>query len=289
MKKKVIYKGVATAVITPFKNGEIDYGALGNILEYQISAGIDALVIAGTTGEAATLTKKERLELFGFSTGVIKGRVPVIFGCGTNCTSSSIEYVKAAESMGASGALIVTPYYNKGTKTGLEEHYKAIANSTNLPIILYNVPSRTGVDLPFSVIDELIKIDNIVAIKEASDSTDRLTELSARKEHITLYSGNDTQTYTTLALGGSGIISVVSNVFPKEVLKITQSFTRGDTTDALNAQYELLPICRAMFIETNPAPIKSAMSLLGFCADEMRLPMAPPCESSQAIIKNFIK
>ena len=284
MKKRVIFKGVGTALITPFCDGEIDYEALDLLIERQIAAKIDALVIGGTTGEAATLSDCERYELYRHSIDRVAGRCPVILGTGTNDTRVAIRHTQMAEELGADGALVVTPYYNKGTPRGLVEHYRRIAASTALPIILYNVPSRTGVNIGISELAELSKIENIVGIKEASDSADRLVKISALGEELPLYAGNDSQTYTALALGGVGVISVVSNLCPERVRKICESCLAGRADEARVAQQELLPLIDAMFVETNPAPIKYAMSRLGLCREDMRLPMAAVGEATRAII-----
>ena len=285
MKKKVVFRGVATALVTPFRDGGIDFDALGHIIDIQIDSGIDALVIAGTTGESSTLTEGERISLYEFSAKRVSNRVPLIFGTGTNSTASSIEYSRAAEAIGADACLVVTPYYNKGTESGIITHYEKIAEATALPIILYNVPSRTGVNLSLDAIKTLAEIPGIVGIKEAQGSTDRLTSVAALADKLTLYSGNDSQIYTTMALGGGGVISVVSNVFPKKVTSITRAYDRGQHGAALSDQLSLLPLINAMFCETNPTPVKYAMSLLGLCAPDVRLPLDTPTERSAALIK----
>lgn len=281
MKKNLIFTGVATALVTPFSDGEIDFSALGNIIDFQIGSGVDALVIAGTTGEASTLSEDERIKLFEFAKERVGGKLPLIFGTGTNDTKTAIKYTHLAERLGADGALVVTPYYNKGTESGIINHYKSIANNTDLPIILYNVPARTGVTLSISVIEALCDVDNIVAIKEASDSTDRLTALSVFSDRLTLYSGNDSQVYPTLALGGKGVISVLSNADPCEVLKITRAYFTGRSDESLAAQKAILPKIQSIFAETNPSPIKYVMKKRGFCRDEMRLPLTPPTKETR--------
>ena len=282
--KNLIFSGVATALVTPFKNGEIDFPSLSGIIDFQLKSDIDAIVALGTTGEASTLSEYERYKLYEFAAERVNGKVPLIFGTGSNDTKKSIEYTKRAEKTGADAILAVTPYYNKGTEEGIIQHYKSIANSTNLPIILYNVPSRTGVNLSISAIEELADEENIVAIKEASDSTDRLTAISVLSDKITLYSGNDSQIYPTLSLGGMGVISVLSNALPCETLKITKSFFSGDYEGSLKAQKTLLPKINALFKETNPSPIKYVMSLLGFSTDEMRLPLTTPSEKTKELL-----
>lgn len=285
MKKNQIFSGAATALITPMRHGSIDYPALAKILEGQILAGIGALVIGGTTGEAATLSDGERYELYTYVKEKVGGRVKIIFGTGTNDTRMAQRHTKVAEDIGCDGVLIVTPYYNKGTHSGVVTHYKTIAANTSLPIILYNVPTRTGVNLTVKQLEELSVLPNIVGIKEASDSADRLTEISKFGEDLYLYAGNDSQIYTTLTLGGVGVISVVSNIFPEKIKKICDRCFDGRWSEAKAEQLELFNFIRLMFKETNPAPIKYAMSLQGLCSPELRLPLCKPESATRAEIK----
>ena len=289
MKKKIIFRGTATALVTPFRNGRIDYAEVGRLIERQIERGIDAIVIGGTTGEAAVLSDRERYHLFTYSKEKINGRAKLILGTGTNDTKVAVRHTKFAEKLGCDGILTVTPYYNKGTEEGVEKHYKSIANSTSLPIILYNVPSRTGVNLGFNLLERLAKEENIVAIKEASDSIDRLVTLAGFGEELTLYAGNDSQIYPTLALGGGGVISVASNLIPEKISSICKKYFEGDFRESLSLQIEILPLVRALFLETNPAPIKYALSLRGFCRNELRLPLAPARESTRSVIDEILK
>ena len=288
MKKKEIFRGTATALITPFRDGEIDFEALGKLIEMQISAGIDCLVIGGTTAEAATLSDAERYRLFEFSAERISGRTRLIFGTGTNDTRVAKSHSRYAESVGCDGLLLVTPYYNKGTEPGIEKHYLSIAESVNLPIILYNVPSRTGVNLGFNLLERLSEHQNIVGIKEASDSTDRLVRLASMSSSLALYSGNDSQIFPTLSLGGFGVISVISNLLPKETTEITDLYFSGQVERSREIQFNLLPLISAMFLETNPAPIKYAMSKMGLCSPELRLPLSEPRESTKREIDKLI-
>ena len=288
MVKKEIFRGTATAMITPFHEGEIDYDCLGRLIDIQISAGIDALVIGGTTAEAATLTDEERYRLFEFSAERIDGKTKLIFGTGTNDTRVAIKHSKFAEKVGCDGLLLVTPYYNKGTEGGIEKHYLSIAESVNLPTLLYNVPSRTGVNLGFNLISRLADHPNIVGIKEASDSTDRLVTLASMSDKIALYSGNDSQVFPTLALGGLGVISVISNLLPRETKEMTDAYFNGDLAKAREIQFKLLPLIQTMFMETNPSPIKYAMSLLGLCSPELRLPLSEPRESTKREIERLL-
>ena len=289
MKKNQIFSGAATALITPMRRGSIDYPALAKILDGQISAGIKALVIGGTTGEAATLSDGERYELYTYVKEKVGGRVKIIFGTGTNDTRMVLRHTKAAEEIGCDGVLIVTPYYNKGTHSGVVKHYKRVAEATELPIILYNVPTRTGVNLTLKQLEELSSVPNIVGIKEASDSVDRLTEISKFGDELYLYAGNDSQIYSTLTLGGVGVISVVSNIFPEKIKKICDGCFEGRWSEAKAGQLEIFDFIRLMFKETNPAPIKYAMSLQGLCSPELRLPLCTPESATRKEIRAEIE
>jgi 4-hydroxy-tetrahydrodipicolinate synthase len=289
MKKQCIFKGAATALITPMRGEKIDYTALEKIIDFQLDGGIKTLVIGGTTGEAATLCDRERYELFRFTRSKTLGRAKLIFGTGTNDTRMAINHTKIAESIGCDGILAVTPYYNKGTHRGVLEHYRRLAGSCNLPIILYNVPGRTGVNLTIKQLEELAKIDTVVGIKEAGDSADRLCELSAFGEDLWLYAGNDTQIYQTLALGGAGVISVVSNIYPRLISDICESYFAGKAENSHRGQLDIMGFTKAMFCETNPAPIKYAMSLYGLCKKDIRLPLYPPEAKSRSLIRKECK
>lgn len=285
--KKEIFRGVGTALITPFKRGKIDYKDLEALLERQIKAGVGAVVIGGTTGEAATLEDGERYELYRATRAIVTGRCKIVFGTGTNDTRVAIKHTEMAEKVGCDGVLLVTPYYNKGTREGLYRHYKAIAECTALPIMLYNVPSRTGVDLSLELLSELSKIENIVAIKEASGRAERLAELSMLP--LGLYAGNDAETYSVLSLGGLGVVSVVSNLYPEACVELCNLFFTGEVEKSLKIQKKLLPVINSLFIETNPAPIKYAMSRAGLCDGEMRLPMWLPTEATRRKIDKVIE
>lgn len=289
MKKQPIFKGIGTALITPFKGAKIDFGALGDIIERQIEAGVGALIVGGTTGEAATLTDFERYTLFEFAKEKAAGRVKLIFGTGTNDTRAAVRHTRRADAIGCDGVLAVTPYYNKGTEDGVVMHYKEIAAATSLPVILYNVPSRTGVNLSFEQLKRLSEIDNVAAIKEAGDSIDRYVATAAMGDRLGLYAGNDTQIYTTLALGGLGVISVLSNLMPRLCVEIYESFTRGEWERARELQFSALPLICALFAETNPAPIKYAMYKNGVCENELRLPLAPVKEETERKIDSILK
>ena len=289
MKKKLIFSGAATALVTPLRHGEIDIDALDGLIERQIKGGISALVIGGTTGEAATLSDVERRDLYTHVKSRVRGRAKIIFGTGTNDTRLAIKHTRLADGIGADGLLVVTPYYNKGTFSGVTEHYKRIADATDIPIILYNVPSRTGVNLTIKQLEELSRVENIVGIKEASDSVDRLTELAGFGDELFLYAGNDTQIYATLALGGMGVISVLSNLYPEYISKICSDYFVGKRELARRAQLDAFRLSRVMFVETNPSPIKYALSLEGICSPELRLPLSPPCEAARAEIDEELR
>jgi 4-hydroxy-tetrahydrodipicolinate synthase len=288
-KKKTVFRGTATALVTPFCNGEIDFTALARLIDIQIQSGITALVIGGTTGEAATLSDGERYDLYKFCAECIRGRAKMILGTGTNDTRAALRHTKLAESLKADAALLVTPYYNKGTEEGVFQHYSLIADECDLPLILYNVPSRTGVNLGLNLLARLAERENIVAIKEASDSVDRLVDLSRLSDSLTLYAGNDSQIYPTLALGGEGVISVASNVYPRTVNEISNLYFAGKTRESLEVQKSIIPLCKALFTETNPAPVKYAMARLGMISGELRLPLYEVRESTKVQIDTAIK
>jgi 4-hydroxy-tetrahydrodipicolinate synthase len=279
MEKKLIFEGVATALITPFTDGgDIDFACLGRLIDMQIEAGIDCLVIGGTTGEAACLTDSEREMLYSYSHDRVGGRCKLILGCGSCDTRRATEYATLAARVGADGTLCVTPYYNKGTACGVISHFLTVAEGSGIPLMLYNVPSRTGVDLPISAITELAEHRGICGIKEASGSHERLVALAAMGDSLPLYAGNDSEMLTTLMLGGKGVISVVSNVLPRTVSRLVKSAAAGDIETARRLQLKLLPLIRALFCETNPAPIKALMSAIGLCGGTIRLPLTLPSE-----------
>lgn len=287
MKKTEIFRGVGTALITPFKNGKIDYPTLEELIERQIKAKTDALVIGGTTAEAATLSDKERYELFKESKKMINGRCKLIYGTGTNDTKVAVKHTRYASKLGCDGVLVVTPYYNKGTKDGIVKHYEAIADASDAPVLLYNVPSRTGVTLSIDMLERLADNEKIVGIKEASDSQERLVAVSCI-EGLALYSGNDSQIYSVLSLGGLGVISVVSNLYPKETIDICKYYFANDAKTSLKLQKALLPVINVLFLETNPAPVKYAMSCKNLCLPDMRLPMWLPTKQNRDKIDEAI-
>ncbi len=286
MSKKTLFTGAGTALITPFKNGAVDFEALGNIIDFQIDNAIDALIICGTTGEAATMPDKEHLSVIEYSVKKAAGRVPVIAGTGSNDTAHCVELSKEAESLGADGLLISTPYYNKCTQKGLLMHYDKIMEKTSSPIILYNIPGRTGMNYKIETIKELAKADQIVAVKEASGDISYLTDLVHDVPDIDVYSGNDDMIVPLLSLGGKGVISVLSNICPKETHDLCQKYFDGDVKGSFKLQMDYLDLIHALFIDVNPIPAKTAMSLMGFCDAELRLPLCEMEEKNLAVLKN---
>ncbi len=278
--KKTIFRGAATAIVTPFKNDRIDYEAFGKLLEYQIKNQIDAIVVCGTTGESATLSDSEHREIISYAVEKAAGRIPVIAGTGSNETAYSVELSKHAAEAGADALLLVTPYYNKASEKGLIKHFQTIAESTDKPVILYNVPSRTGTNISMRVYRELAKHPQIVAVKEASGDFNKIAEIAAEcGDMLDIYSGNDNQIVPILSLGGKGVISVLSNIMPKETHDMCQFFFDGNVQESTKLQLKLLDLINALFIEVNPIPIKTAMGLLGYFGDQMRLPL---CEMEDA-------
>ena len=271
-----LFKGAATALVTPFtENDEIDYASFADIIEYQIGEGIDALVVCGTTGESATLTIRERKELIAFAVSVADGRVPVIAGTGSNSTYRTVSLSEDAANAGADGLLIVTPYYNKASRSGLIEHYETVAKTVPLPIIVYNVPSRTGLNVSPEVYAELMKIDNIVGIKEANGNVSSCAKTLSLCPDAEIYSGNDADTIPIMSLGGLGVISVASNILPHMLSDMCRLFEKGENEKAARLQIMLCKLNECLFSEVNPIPVKYAMSRLGFCENILRLPLTP--------------
>ena len=271
-----IFKGAGVAIVTPFtKNNEVDYEKLGELIEFQIKEGTDSIIICGTTGESSTLTHEEHLECIRYAVKKVNKRVPVIAGTGSNCTNTAIYLSKEAQEHGADGLLIVTPYYNKATQNGLTAHFTAIAKAVDLPIILYNVPGRTGCNLLPKTVAGLVKnVDNIVGIKEASGNIKQVADIMQLTEgNIDLYSGCDEIIVPILSLGGVGVISVMSNIMPKETHDIVAKYLEGDTKGSLELQLKLLPLVDALFCEVNPIPVKKALNLMGFDVGSLRLPL----------------
>ncbi len=271
-----MFSGAFTALVTPFRNGEVDVEALENLVEFQIGQGIHGLVPCGTTGETPSMSEAEDRLVIGTVVRVANGRVPVIAGTGSNSTDMAIKYTKMAEEEGADGSLQVSPYYNKPTQEGLYRHFAAIAESTSLPIVLYNIPGRTSINISAETTARLAEIPNIVGTKEATHSMDMASDIRRLcGEDFDILSGDDSLTLPLMSLGGRGVISVAANVAPAVVSDMVNALLIGDFERGRELHYDLLPLCRALFIETNPIPVKTAASILGLCSDEMRLPMIP--------------
>ena len=285
MTKNPIFRGAATALVTPLNENGIDYVQLKKLIDWQIDQGIDALVIAGTTGEGSTLTDEEHRELFREAIKMIDGRVPAIAGTGSNDTAYAIDLTKYACELGYDAMLVVTPYYNKATQKGLIEMFTAIADASTKPLILYNVPSRTGVDIAPSTYAALADHPMIGAIKEASGNLSKVAETAHLVgDKLDIYSGNDDQIVPILSLGGAGVISVLSNPMPKETSRMCHDFFEGNIEAARKAQLDLIPLINALFSEVNPIPAKAAMAAMGFCEDYLRLPLTKMEEGHKAVL-----
>ena len=273
MYEKPLFTGVCTALVTPFLRGEVNYPMLERLLQAQLDAGINAIVVCGTTGESPTLSDCEKLELFRRSKEFVGASCKIIAGTGSNCTEHAIYLSQAAEKLGVDGLLLVSPYYNKATPAGLFAHYSAIAASVQIPCILYNVPSRTGVDIPVEVYRSLSRIPNIVGVKEASSDIVKVARILSECPGFPVWSGNDDQIVPVMALGGSGVISVLSNVAPEKTKAMADAALDGDFDTAADLQLKLLPLIRALFSEVNPIPVKAALKELGFDCGSCRLPL----------------
>lgn len=274
--KNTVFKGIATAMVTPMTATGVDYDTLARFIEFQIESGIHALVAVGTTGESATLTPAERKEVIRFTVERVNGRVPVIAGTGTNNTEHVLEYTRSACGDGADAVLVVTPYYNKATQGGLLAHYTKVADAADKPVILYNVPSRTGCNLLPATVEKLAEHPNIVGVKEASGNMAQVVDIFARcGDKIDVYSGEDGITVPMMAMGGAGSISVLSNVAPREAVAMAEKFFAGDLAGAAELQCRTLPLISALFSEVNPIPAKAAVTAMGFGTEYLRLPLTP--------------
>ena len=274
--KTPIFEGMASAIITPLNEKGIDYELFAKLVEWQIAEGIDGIVVCGTTGEGSTLTDEEHKNAIEFMVKQVAGRVPVIAGTGSNDTAYAVELTKHACQMGVDGVLTVTPYYNKATQKGLIKSFTAIADASTVPVILYNVPSRTGVNIAPKTVLELSKHPNINAVKEASGDISQIAEIAHLcGDNINIYSGNDDQVVPIMSLGGKGCISVLSNLLPKETSEMCRLFREGDVKAAAELQLKYIPLINALFSEVNPIPVKAAMAKMGFCEDYLRLPLTP--------------
>ncbi|MDE6567806.1 MAG: 4-hydroxy-tetrahydrodipicolinate synthase [Lachnospiraceae bacterium] len=286
-----IFQGAGVALITPMKdNGEINYEKLEELLEEQIAGGTDSIIICGTTGESATMSEQEHIDVIRFAIDKVNHRIPVIAGTGSNCTATAVQLSKEAEAAGADGLLVVTPYYNKATQKGLVAHYSTIADAVKVPIIMYNVPSRTGCALQPQTIAELVRnVDNIVGVKEASGDIGNVAQIMHLTDgKIELYSGNDDQVVPLLSLGGIGVISVLSNVAPRYVHDMVMKYLEGDVKTAAKMQLDCLPLCDALFCEVNPIPVKAAMNILGKNVGSLRAPLTEMEDANKEILRKVL-
>ena len=284
---KKIFEGSGVALITPFKGGKVNYEKMGELIEWHIANKTDSIIVCGTTGESATMTDEERKATIKFVVDKVNKRIPVIAGSGSNNTAYSIELSKYCQDIGVYVLLIVTPYYNKTTQDGLIKHYTTIANSVDLPIILYNVPGRTGVNIKPSTVEKLSKVENIVAIKEASGDISQVAEIARLcGEDFAIYSGNDDQIVPILSLGGSGVISVLANILPKETHDIVEKYLSGDVVESRKLQLGVNDLVSSLFIEVNPIPVKAAMNLMGMEAGELRLPLIEISKQNLEVLRN---
>lgn len=282
-----IFKGAGVALVTPFYEDEsINYEALEELIEMQIKGHTDAIIVCGTTGEPATMTETEKLSVIEFVVKKVNHRIPVIAGTGANCTKTAVDLSKKAEMLGVDGLLVVTPYYNKATQEGIYEHYKAIGAAVKLPIIMYNVPSRTGLNiLPETAVRIAKDIPNVVGIKEASGNLSQIVSLAALgRDVLDIYSGNDDQVIPILSLGGIGVISVLSNVAPRDTHDMVMEYLEGDRERAMNLQFSYLPLIHALFCEVNPIPVKAALNLMGKNAGTLRLPLTEISEKNKEVL-----
>ena len=290
MKTKTIFEGAATALITPLTPDGVDYENFGRLIDWQIDAGIDALVIAGTTGEGSTLTDEEHREVLDYAVKRAAGRVPMIAGTGSNDTAYAIDLTKFACEIGYDAMLVVTPYYNKATQKGLIKMYEAIADASTKPLVLYNVPSRTGVAIQPATYAALAEHPMIAAIKEANGDISKIAETMALVgDKLDLYSGNDDQIVPVLSLGGKGVISVLSNLIPAETSQMVKMFMQGDVRGAAKMQLDYLELINTLFCEVNPIPVKAAMNAMGYCSDDIRLPLTPMEDANRAKLLALMK
>ncbi|GAA0114562.1 4-hydroxy-tetrahydrodipicolinate synthase [Clostridium senegalense] len=284
-----IFKGSGVAIITPFTKTGVDFNKLKELLEWHISNDTDAIIICGTTGEASTMTEKEKKDTIKFTVDTINKRIPVIAGTGSNNTASAIEMSKYAESVGVDGLLVINPYYNKTSKKGLVAHFKAVNDNVNTPIIVYNVPGRTGMNIPPEVLKEICEFKNIVAVKEASGDMSQIIKIKALcKDKLDIYSGNDDQIVPILAMGGIGVISVLANVIPNKVHNICKLFEEGNVNDALQLQLDTLDLSNNLFIETNPIPVKTALNLMNKNVGDLRLPLVDMEDKNKEALKSSL-
>ncbi|MFV0577359.1 MAG: 4-hydroxy-tetrahydrodipicolinate synthase [Fusobacterium ulcerans] len=284
-----LFTGSGVALVTPFdENGDVNYSRLREILEFHVINHTDAIIVTGTTGEGSTLSDEEKISVIEFTVDIINSRIPVIAGTGSNDTRHAVEFSKRVEKLGVDGLLVVTPYYNKGNENGIYEHYKAIAEGVKIPVILYNVPSRTGVNLSIPLLKRLAQIENITALKEASGNISYVAEVAREVPELDIYSGNDDMVVPVLSLGGKGVISVSANIIPDISHDMTVSFLKGDVKKARELQLKYNDLVNALFLETNPVPVKEAMNFLGYEVGNCRLPLGAMNESNRARLTDIL-
>lgn len=286
--KKPLFTGSGVALVTPFTKEGVDYDKLGELIEFHIANSTDAIIICGTTGEASTMPDAEHKEAIRYTVEKTAGRIPVIAGTGSNDTPHAIELSKYAQEAGCDGILVVTPYYNKTTQKGLYLHFKAIADNVHIPIILYNVPGRTKLSIALDTLEKLAKIENIVAIKEASGDIAYLSHVAARVPELAIYSGNDDMVIPTLSVGGLGVISVAANIIPQDMHDMCQLYFDGKVKEAAQMQLRALDLIDKLFIEVNPIPIKNAMNMLGFAVGDLRMPLCDLEEKNVPVVKQAL-
>ncbi len=285
-----MFSGSMVAIVTPFRDGQIDTAALERLIEFHVANGTSAIVPCGSTGESATLTHQEHVDVVRLVVKFVKGRVPVIAGTGSNSTAEAIALTRAAKESGATAALLISPYYNKPTQEGIYQHYKAVAESTRLPLIVYNIPGRTASKIEAPTIARLAELEHIVGLKEATGSLDEVQEvIRLCGDTIEVYCGDDSLTLPIMAVGGAGAISVVANVVPKRSAEMTAAALKGDWTTARRLHYGLLPLIRTMTLETNPIPVKAALAMMGYCREEIRPPLLPMSEAPRAQLRAVMK
>ena len=287
-----IFRGSGVAIVTPMhEDGAVDYEQFAELIEFQAANGTDAIIVCGTTGEASTLTHEEHLDVIKYCVETVAGRIPVVAGTGSNCTETAVYLSKEAQSAGADGLLLVSPYYKKATQKGLYAHFRAVAEAVDLPILLYNVPSRTGCNiLPETVVKLCQDMENIVGVKEASGNITQIASLAALADgKVDIYSGNDDQIVPIMALGGLGVISVLANVAPAQTHEICQKFFDGDVEGSRRMQLEAIELCQALFCEVNPIPVKAALNLMGKCSGALRMPLTPMEPSNMQRLENAMK
>ncbi|MDR2191401.1 MAG: 4-hydroxy-tetrahydrodipicolinate synthase [Endomicrobium sp.] len=285
-----MFSGVYTALITPFKDGKIDYEALSGLIENQYKAGVDGIVPCGSTGESSTLSHEEHEAVIAFCVKAAKGKMKILAGTGSNSTTEAIRLTKSAKEAGCDGALVISPYYNKPTQKGLYLHFKAVADAVDIPIVLYNIAGRTGVNIMPETMAELAKdCKNIIGVKEASGSLEQMGRIKSLIPNFELISGDDALTLPLLSIGGCGVISVITNIVPKEIVSLVKAFNDGNLSEAQKVHYKLFALIKTMFIETNPIPVKTAAGILGLCSGDLRLPMCEMEEANKLKLEKALK